>query len=199
VAGGAVTGVTVNASGSGYGEYARLMFAGGSGNAGYGAMATAQLSGGAITSVSMVTGGAGYNAIPLVTVAPYMNAVYSTIPLVFSDTPPFMFFYYVEGTSRPLAYGLSEVLDRNYIINAFACQALAQEVAQADQMSEEFIGVFHDLIWRDRTLGGVVSDTYIEHESFSTFETKPSASGGQKFMADVFRIHISASAPAQPS
>lgn len=83
VSGGAVTGVTVNAGGSGYSQNTHVYFVG----AGSGAVASLNVDGaGAITSVTVSNGGSGYSTAPAVQLVPGAS-VPATGKVEFSAVP----------------------------------------------------------------------------------------------------------------
>jgi hypothetical protein len=71
ISGGAVTGATVSAGGSGYTVAPAVLFSGGGGS---GATGTATVSGGVVTGTSITSGGSGYTSAPVV--------ILSTLPAV---------------------------------------------------------------------------------------------------------------------
>lgn len=186
VAGGAVTGITLSAGGSGYGEYARLVFEGGE----YPAEAVATVVGGSIAGVTLLDTGAGYRVPPLVSVKPFMRWVYDAIPPVFSETGPFMFFEYMGGVNMSDTFG--QLTTREYKINAVACHALVQETSTADRMMREFVGVFYELIFRNRTLGGLVHSAYVTKDEprVTIVKTSTNAQGGSRYLSNLFEITV---------
>lgn len=182
----AVTGATVSAGGSGYGDYARLVFEGGE----HPAEGVARVVGGSIADVTLLDTGLGYTAPPKVRVEPFMRWVYDAIPEVFSESSPFMFFEYAGGVNLSDTFG--QLTTREYTINAVACHCLVQETALADRMAREFVGVFYDLIFRNRTLGGLVHSAYVTKDEVRVTLVKSStnAQGGSRYLANVFEITV---------
>jgi hypothetical protein len=186
VVNGGVTAAVVDAGGSGYGEYARLIFEGGQ----YPAEAYARVSAGSIADVTMLDTGIDYTTPPKVRVEPFMRWVYDAIPPVFSETGPFMFFEYMGGVNTSDTYG--QLTRREYKINAVACHCLVQEASVADRMMREFVGVFYDLIFRNRTLGDLVHSAYVTKDEPRVVIVKSStnAQGGSRYMANIFEITV---------
>lgn len=186
IANGAVTGVTVGAGGGGYGQYARLVFEGGR----YPAEAVASVAGGSIAGATLLDTGAGYTAPPRVRVEPFIRWVYDTIPQVFSESAPFMFFEYMGGVNTSDTFG--QLTTREYKINAVACHCLVNETSTADRMMREFVGVFYDLVFHNRTLGGLVHSAYVTKDEPRVVITKSStnAQGGSRYMSNVFEITV---------
>lgn len=186
VASGAVTGVTVNAGGSGYADYVRLVCEGGQ----YPAEGYARVVGDAIADVTMLDTGSGYDGPPAVRVEPYMRWVYDAIPPVFSESGPFMFFEYMGGVNTSETAGV--LTRRAYEINAIACHCLVQETSEADRRAREFAGVFYDLIFRNRTLRELVYSAYVTRDEVRVVPVKTSTAnqGGSRYLANVFTITV---------
>jgi len=187
VAGGAVAGLSVSAPGSGYGSYSKLTFSG----TGEMADAVARLDGGAFDMVQVLSGGRDYTAPPTVRAEPYLNEVYDNVPLMFSDSAPFMFFDYVGGPNEPLDE--FEMTTRIYTVNAIACQALAQETSLADMRTKEFVGVFYDLIWNNPTLDDRVARCIVVADTVQTVVLNGADSNTgavTRFLGNVFTVQI---------
>lgn len=187
VAGGAVTGLSVGAPGSGYGSYSKLTFSG----SGEMADAVARLDDGAFDTVQVLSGGRGYTSPPAVRAEPYLNVVYDNVPPIFSDSAPFMFFDYVGGPNEPLDE--FEVTARVYTVNAIACQALVSETALADMRTKEFVGVFYDLIWNHPTLDDRVARCLVVADTVQTVVLNGADSNtgaATRFLGNVFTVQI---------
>lgn len=182
----AIVGATIAAGGSGYGDYVRLVFEGGE----HPAEGVATVAGGSIAGVTLLDTGLGYTAPPKVRVEPFMRWVYDAIPPVFSESAPFLFFEYMGGVNMSDTFG--QLTTREYKINAVACHCLVQETALADRMAREFVGVFYDLIFRNRTLGGLVHSAYVTNDTVRVTLVKSStnAQGGSRYLANVFEITV---------
>jgi hypothetical protein len=183
---GAITAATVDAGGSGYADYVRLAFDGGQ----YPAEGAARVAAGSIADVTMLDTGMGYDGPPAVRIEPYLRWVYDAIPPVFSESGPFMFFEYMGGVNTSDTFGV--LTTREYNINAIACHVLAQETAEADRRTREFTGVFYDLIFRNRTLGGLVHSAYVTKDEVrqALVKTSTANQGGTRYMANVFTITV---------
>lgn len=183
LAGGAVTSLTVASGGSGYGEYQRITFDGGD----ISAEAFLKVTGGAVAGASLIAGGSGYTTTPTATIAPAVNYVFDAIPLLFSETAPFMYFTYQGGSNAYETYCLTR---REYNIHVIAAQCLLQETRQADLMTREFPGMFMDFMLRNYSIGGVVREAIVVSDSVVTVNLRSSPNGGVQYLANMFDVLV---------
>lgn len=194
VSGGAITSVTVLTGGTGYTPYTKLTLDGGGGD---GAALVANVSGaGVITSVDVIDGGTGYTATPRITAGAYVQQVYPRIPRVFSDTLPVLFFEYRGGSNAENAYqtafgsGMAGPSERNWTMDAIGLMALAKETDTADEVTREFVGVFHDFVRRNSTLGGTVDRAIVTADRAEPFIVNGGAGRGVVAYANILTISV---------
>lgn len=183
VSGGSVTGLSVTAGGSGYGTYARVVVDGGDAPA----EAYANVALGSVTSATLLYGGSGYASAPTVRVEAPLNYVYDAIPLVFTETAPFLFFEYTGGSNEYETYCLTR---REYHIHALACMCPLQETATADRLTREFPGMFMEFLRVNYTLGNTVREARIVSDSVMPVTLRSSQNGGAKWLANMFDVLV---------
>jgi len=183
VSGGAVTGLSVVSAGSGYGQYARIAIDGGD----VPAEAYATVTGGQVSGATLLYGGSGYATTPTVRVEAPLNYVYDVIPLIFSETAPFLFFEYTGGSNVYETYCLTR---REFTVKAVACMCPLQETSTADRLIREFPGAFFEFLRVNYTLGGVVREAVVTSDSVAPVTLRSAQNGGAKWLACLFDVLV---------
>lgn len=129
------------------------------------------------------------NMTPWTQGTPTLNYVYSAIPKMFSESPPFMFFEYQGGTNERDNYSDYPTSRRVWKINAVAVQCLLSEQDTADAMTQTFVGAFYELIRQSSDLGvlGAHGEATVISDQVMPF---PGATQQQSFLCNVFSIEV---------
>ncbi len=129
------------------------------------------------------------NMTPWLQGTPTLNYVYSALPKMFSESPPFMFFEYMGGTNVRDNYGDYPTSHRVWKVNAVAVQCLLSEQDTADAMTQTFVGAFYELIRQSHSLGvmGAHGEATVVSDQVMPF---PGATPSQSFLCNVFSVEI---------
>lgn len=156
---------------------------------------------GSIAELHIINGGSGYAfgqpvggtvIYPRIACKPFIGHVYSNIPTVFSDSPPFCFIDYIKGEQRREGFtkGSMHGSQMTHTIEWNVCQDLAKNTTIADAMANAFVGVAYDFMRRHDSLDGAVDRITIKSDRVETVEVNGGAGVGVTYLANIFTIEI---------